>query len=111
MAAFDQWRVESAMAARWPGAILLFVGQQADGRGGNAGRGAERLDAEGTLRAEQHPGEPKRQFRVDARRAAVFVRDERGRDESDAVHSRAELDDGAEEMTLATGKRIGPFEA
>src|SRR5215470_2050253 len=100
MAAFDQWRVESAMAARWPGAVLLFVGQQADGRGCDAGRGAETRDAKRTLRAERHRGEPRRQFRADARWAAVSVRDERGGDQRNAVHGRAELDDGAEEMTL-----------
>jgi hypothetical protein len=45
-----------------------------------------------------------------ARRAAVFVRDERGRDQTDAVHGRAELAGGGEEMTLATDKRLGPYE-
>src|SRR5262245_29508416 len=110
MAAFDQWRQKSAMAARWPGAVLLFVGQQADGCGGGAGRGGEIWDAEGTLCAEQHRGEPRRQFRGNARWAAVSVCDERGRNQPDAVHSRAELDDGVEEMTLTTDKQLGPYE-
>jgi hypothetical protein len=38
-------------------------------------------------------------------REAVSIRDG---DQSDAVHGLAELDDGGAEMTLATGKRIGP---
>src|SRR5262245_64335484 len=81
MAAFDQWRRKSAMAARWPGAVLLFVGQQADGRGGDAWCGAETRDAEGTLCAERHRGEPKRQLRGDERRAVVFACDERRSEE------------------------------
>src|SRR5262245_24317489 len=119
MAAFDQWRLKSAMAARWPGAVLLspdlrrrqLVGLQADGRGCDAGRGGETREAEGTLCAERHRGEPKRQLRGDARRAAVSVRYEGGRGQRNAVHGLAELDDGGAEMRLATGKRIGPFEA
>src|SRR5262245_48047289 len=110
MAAFYQWRAESAMAARWPRTVLLIIGQQTDGRGADAGRGGETRHTEGALRAEQHPGEPRRQFRDDARWAAVFVCDGRGRDQRNAVHGRAQLDGGGKEMTLATDKRLGTYE-
>src|SRR5262249_47847602 len=109
MAAFDQWRQKSAMAARWPG-VVLHGGQQADGCGGDAGRGAEIRAAEGTLRAERQRGDRRRRLRGDARRAAVSIHYERGRDQPDAVYSRAELDGGGKEMTLTTDKRLGPYE-
>src|SRR5215813_13592559 len=95
MAAFDQWRVDSAMATRWPRVVLHFGGQQADGCGGDAGRGAEIRAAEGTLRAERHRRVPcSRRLREDERRAAIFVCDESGRDRPDAIHGRTKLDGG-----------------
>src|SRR5215510_10351103 len=99
MATFDQWRQKSAMAARWPGALLLG-GKQADGCGGDSGRGAEIRAAEGTLRDERQRGDRRRRLRGDARRATVPVDDERGRERCEAVHGHAELDGGDEEMTV-----------
>src|SRR5262245_57409252 len=110
-AAFDQWRVDSAMAPRWPRVVLHLGGQQADGCGGDAGRGGEIRGAEGTLRAERHRRVPRnRRLREYKRREAVFVCDQRGRGWPDAIHGRAELDGGGEEMTLTTDKQLGPYE-